>query len=546
MNNFLITHFLCIFLASDALCLGANSEVKNALKNGNINDYHAQITERINRRISDHFKNSTKQSLLHLLDEPELRRILAQRQIIGKIGAASIDGFAKGNAQQKIFLGNFFTNTKAMEYALEGATPIGRSHREQDKWNIPISALEIWHQLLSSDPDARSGLYLKLAIATGLNPPGTGNQGAGQAKIPETPLARYHFYKDSHLNGELFPSFDNLSVWEYRQIVSSNASNSDLEWGRNAINTWRPDLRNNELVVNSTSEVWRRNSPIPFNDTFKNVLSGGGKCGPRSSWSIFICQAFGIPATGVRQPGHVCATYKSAYPGVEPQPGNTWKVVYGRGWHVSKACGISGEEFMREMEARAYLAGFMRGERIRWLSAAIQSNSILEKVTALTAAMPPMSVPDRPLTPQKNEAHSIKAPITPPQSGTIRIDAATFTKASGIQIHDCFTGGKQVYNAKYAPGWGTAANITWKVNIPSAGSYELVLLTAVANVEQTVNISINGSTPSPLSVTNSHGLWQTTRPLAITLKSGENTINLTRPATGRGLALRYLEMKKNS
>ena len=110
MNNFLITHFLCIFLASDALCLGANSEVKNALKNGNINDYHAQITERINRRISDHFKNSTKQSLLHLLDEPELRRILAQRQIIGKIGAASIDGFAKGNAQRKIFLGNFFTN----------------------------------------------------------------------------------------------------------------------------------------------------------------------------------------------------------------------------------------------------------------------------------------------------------------------------------------------------------------------------------------------------------------------------------------------------
>ena len=199
---------------------------------------------------------------------------------------------------------------------------------------------------------------------------------------------------------------------------------------------------------------------------------------------------------------------------------------------------------MREMEARAHLAGFMRGERIRWLAAAIQSNSILEKVTALTAAMPPMSVPDRSLTPQKHEAQSIKAPITPPQPGTIRIDAATFTKASGIQIHDCFTGGKQVYNPKYAPGWGTGANITWKVNIPSADTYELILLTAVANVEQTVNISINGSTPSPLSVINSHGLWQATRPLVITLKPGENTINLTRPATGRGLALRYLEIKK--
>ncbi|MCH2059644.1 MAG: hypothetical protein MK183_03365 [Verrucomicrobiales bacterium] len=546
MNRFIIPASLCISLALTVLCPAAIPEVQDALKSGSLSAYHGQVTEFINRRVAVHLSGNTKKSLQHLLDEPALRRALAQRQLIGKLGAARIDEFAKGGKTQKAFLGSLLLNTPAMEHALEGATPIGHSHRQQDKWTIPISALGIWHHLLNSDPDAQSGIYLKLALATGLNPPGTGNQGAGQAKSPETPLARYRFYKNSHQNGELFPSFDNLSVWEYRQIVSSNASNADLEWGRNAINTWRPDLRNNELVVNSTSEVWRRNSPIPFNDTFKNVLAGGGKCGPRSSWSIFICQAFGIPATGVRQPGHVCATYKSAYPDVQPQPGNIWKVVYGRGWHVSKACGISGEEFMQEMSARAHLAGFMRGERLRWLSAAMQSKSTSEKIMALAAVMPPLQAPDQPVTARQRKASSATGSITPPDPGTIRFDAVSFSTANGIQVHDCFTGGKQVYNGKYAPGWGTPADITWKVNVQSAGTYGLTLQAAVANVEQTVLISINGGNPVPVSIANSHGLWQKTRSLDIAMKPGENTINLTRPETGRGLALRYLEVRKKS
>jgi hypothetical protein len=114
-------------------------------------------------------------------------------------------------------------------------------------------------------------------------------------------------------------------VWEYQKVVQSGASNEDLTWARAMINTWRPDLRVNELVVNSTSEVWRRNSPHPYTD-YKSVLSGGGKCGPRSSWSVMICQAFGIPAIGVGQPAHACVAYKAANPMTEPQPGSAWKV----------------------------------------------------------------------------------------------------------------------------------------------------------------------------------------------------------------------------
>jgi hypothetical protein len=536
--------FLAIALLSVALCPGAIADVNIALRSGDFVNHSAQLTNWINARVTAQPNAISATGLQALLDDPTFANAIAQRQLIAKLGAGNVADFEKSSTQKKAFLDWLFLHTRAMENYLEGATPIGRSHREQNSWSIPVSSLEIWHQILMADPDSKSGIYLKLAIATGLNPPGTGNRGAGQAKKPETPLARYRFYKTAYQNGELFPNFAALSVWEYRQIVSSNASNVDLAWGREAINTWRPDLRTNEQVVNSTSEVWRRNSPISFNDTFKNVLAGGGKCGPRSSWAIFICQAFGIPAVGVRQPGHVCATYKSAYPDVQPQPGNTWKVVYGRGWHVSKTCGLPGPQFMEEMVARSDLAAFMRTERLRWLSAALATQEESKTVLELASRMPALPSAPKPLPTPPRQPKSAARPKNKPGPGVVRIEAASFSKATGISVHDCFTGGKQIYNAKYAQGWGSPPNVSWAVKVAKTGTYELTLRAAVANVDQSVNIAVNNSEPFPLSIPNTRGLWKTSPALELNLEQGAHIITLTRPAAQRGLALRYLELSK--
>ena len=69
-------------------------------------------------------------------------------------------------------------------------------------------------------------MYLKLAIATAIAPPGTVNSGAGGATTPADPVVRYKYFKTAHKNKELFPSFDNLTVWEYTKIVSSGASDA--------------------------------------------------------------------------------------------------------------------------------------------------------------------------------------------------------------------------------------------------------------------------------------------------------------------------------
>lgn len=536
-----LTLVLATLMAAGLHAGGSNPALVEGMETDDIGGYLGKLTAWLNEKVPSERSDLTAERMEALLQDRFFANALAQRQFIAKVGPDNLMSFARESEQHRRFLFWLLGHTAAIERFLEGATPIGSGHREADTWAIDVSALRTWAEIFFADPDSRDGLYLRLAMATGLGPPGTGNQGAGQAKTPETPLARYQHYKSAHKEGALFPSFDTLSVWEYRQIVSSNASNDDLAWGREAINTWRPDLRVNELVVNSTSEVWRRNSPIPFGDTFKNVLAGGGKCGPRSSWAIFICQAFGLPAVGVRQPGHVCATYKSAFPQVEPQPGHAWKVVYGRGWHVSTTCGISGEEFMTEMALRADEKRFFRTEKHRWLAAALESPERKAAVTKLATTSPKGAEPPPPIATRKPVTAIPESPIQA-RPGVIHIEAEDYAKASGIAVHDCFTGGKQVYNAKYGEGWGSPPRIAYEIEVPTTGTYQLTLHAAVVNVDQSVNVAIDNGRPRALPIPNTQGLWKDTPPIELALNKGTHVLTITRPAAQRGLALRYLEL----
>jgi len=523
-----------------------------AVKTGDFTAYFDNLSTWLNRRAPADSKKVTGAGMKALLEDRVFANTLAQRQLISKVGADNMAAFARGDQQNKGFLAWLLRNTEAMELYLEGATPVGTAQRQEDRWTIDASSLNIWNKIYRADPESKEGIYLKLAIATGLNPPGTGNRGAGQAKTPADPVDRYEHFKSAHKNKELFPSFDTLSVWEYRQIVSSNASDADLAWAREMINTWRPDLRINEQVVNSTSEVWRRFSPFPYDDTFKNVLAGGGKCGPRSSWSVFICQAFGIPAVGVSQPGHACAAYKAAYPHVEPQPGNAWKVVYGRGWHVSKTCGLSGPEFMEGMEARSHAAQFSQIERLRWLASTLDSKEraaavmeVAAKIAASTPAPGPAGQEARAAQPAAGDVppDAKTEPHWKPVPGVIHVEAESFAKAAGVFVHDCFTGGKQVFSPKYGPGWGTPPRIDYVVEVPETGIYGLTIRAAAANFEQSIEVAVGTDQPISVQVPNTHGLWGTTPEVDVRLQKGTQTLTLTRPASQRGVALRYLELK---
>jgi len=151
-------------------------------------------------------------------------------------------------------------------------------------------------------------------------------------------------------------------------VVSACASDADLAWGREMVHTFLPQATEGERVVQLVSMVKRQGSQIPYKD-MSCVLAGGGKCGPRSSFGVFINQAFGIPSIGVGQPGHAAVCWRD--------PTGNWQLGYGRGWHVSKVTDrfkMSGPEFVASAKGRGEPL-FAQVEHLRWLAAVLEKPS---------------------------------------------------------------------------------------------------------------------------------------------------------------------------
>ena len=544
---------LCV-LTAPVHAWGPNvKDLNGAISSGDFTQYLNNISAWLNQKVPT---KPSESALIALLKEPTFALALAERQLIAKTGADHLSAFAKADKSNAAFLSWLMMNTQAMDLYLEGSVPLGLAAREEKSYALSVESLKIWEDIFNADPDAKDGLYLKLAIATAILPPGSVNIGAGGAKTPAAPLARYRHFKSAHQNKELFPSFDNLTVWEYTKILSSGASDEDLKWARGMINTWQPDLKTNELVVNSTSEVWRRNSPIEFDGSFKNVLAGGGKCGPRSSWSVMICHAFGIPAIGVGQPGHACVAYKTAFPMNEPQPGSAWKVGYGRGWVVSKLEGMSGLDFLAGVLERAHTIEFSQVENLRGLASALTNPETAASVmeiahkiqkspadvkTDVTASLKPDEA-EKEVTPKtqstKDATKASNGPIIVAPSTVNLIDAAAFSSMSGVKLLDCHTGGKQVnFQKNINDSW-----VEYPLQVSKEGTYTLTIKVAAANVDQVFNIKVGTDEPITLKIPWSKGLWDTTPTADIQLKSGSQTLRISAPFQ-RAIAVHHLEPK---
>ena len=531
------------------------NDLDTAIHSGAFGGYFGKVTTWLQKTAPAEPNRISEEAMKAILKNPVFRNTLNQRQVMAAHGVDAITAFAQADDGNRTFLAWLLRNTEAMDLYLEGVVPTGLAARERSSYTLPVATLAIWKTILNADPDSKEGVYLRLAIATAVSPPGSGNRGAGQREPFADPVDRYKHFKSAHKNKELFPRFDTFTVWEYRQVVSSCASDSDLAWAREMINTWRPDLRINEQVVNSTSEVWRRNSPFPYTDGFKSVLSGGGKCGPRSSWAVMICQAFGIPAIGVRQPSHVCVAYKSHDPSLQPQPGSVWKIAYGRGWHVSKLEGLAGPDFLAGVEERSRVAEFSQVEHLRWLASALASKELADAVLGVArriqqsapAATTDLTASEKAAEAEKElqpEANAAKAPPTTPQTpvkvspGGTRVEAAAFSNMSGVRVYDCFTGGKQVNFQKNM----TSSWIDYTLDVPATGTYALQMRTATPNLDQVLDIGSGTNKLATVKVPNTTGLWGTTEAVAVKLDKGIQTLRVSAPFQ-RGVAVRWFELK---
>lgn len=561
-----------------------DKDMDTAIRSGDFGGYFANLNAWLQAKTPADLAKTSEAALTALVKDPAVRKALDQRQFLVTHGVENMGKFAKVESH-RAFLAWVMKSTEIMDLYLEAVASndglIGDGARD-------LGTLERWHQLYTEDPDTHKGVYMKLAMAAAVFPPGGAGMYSGE---PIDWLKRYYNFKTANEKKELVPSFNHLLVGDYGRVLNCIGGDKDISWARQMIRSWRPDLLEKEQIHKIVSEVWRRFSPFPFSNGFITVMEGGGKCGPRGMFGQFVCNALGVPAIGVGQPAHCCFAARCDFPETEPQLGSVWKVYQGRGWHVSDCGGaMYGPQFLAEMTKRYRTAELSAIAHIQWLASAQSSKAQTDamRVLALKVRKPvntsdPLGVPasevDVVLAGKRSKADpSHKEPVldydkegpaatnessfvgrsktpqvkeepivVPP--GVIHVKAESFVKnfadplypseqEGKVYVYDSVGGGKQVNFARNMKiSW-----IDYSLDIPEAGTYAMDIMVAAANRDQVLHVSSGDEQLGTIKIAGTIGLWKKMDPIAIKLKKGVQTLRISSPSGQRGIAIRWFEL----
>jgi len=549
-------------------------ELDTAISSGDFAGYFLNLSKWLEQKAPADAGKMTEGGIAELVKEPVLRNALDQRRLIESHGADKLSAFVKDPAKGK-FLSWIMNCTSNMDLYMEPAAP-------------GIDALERWFKLYTDYPDTHEGMYLKLAMAAAIWP----RNGSGQYRGDE-PVEwekRFRNYKNAHAQKLLVPSFDHLTVADYGRCMSCIGADTDIDWARQMIKAWRPDLLEKEQIHKIVSEVWRRFSPFGFTNGYITVMEGGGKCGPRGMFGQFVCNALGVPAIGVGQPKHCTFAARCDYPETEPQVGSLWKVYQGRGWQVSDCGGCYGPQFVEGMTRQYRTAEVSLIVHMNWLASALSSKERSEALKELAKKVPkpvntqdPYGVPASEVDvvffgkgaktdPSKKDAkidydnegpgvstdasHTLGRPPKVKEEpfaavpGVIHIEAETFTnsfadplypaeQAGSVFVFDCATGGKQIYfqrNMKVS--W-----VDYSIDVPEAGTYAMELMYACANRDMVLEVGRSEEKLATAPIPGTTGLWRKSDPADVKLNKGIQTIRITSPKGQRGISIRWIELK---
>ena len=204
-----------------------------------------------------------------------------------------------------------FTDRTALELFLTSG------NAAENRWP---DAARIFCQIIAKDPAAKSALPLRIAVATALVFAEPVKALADGVAIE--PIARYESFRKWNDEGVLFPSFRDLNAWQMRYVVGSWATDEELVWARANI---KPELKVREKIGEGAYMVEYRdvNSKGVSVQRGREYYDGrpmtmavmdevGGVCGAISRFGSAMCQAFGVPAMPVGQPGHCAFIWESA------------------------------------------------------------------------------------------------------------------------------------------------------------------------------------------------------------------------------------------
>lgn len=371
-------------------------------------------------------------------------------------------------------------------------------------------AMEIYTAIRKASSKASGGILERLALAIALEHavPMVQTNPKNQENAPATidPIKRYFHYEKAYLEGELDPTFKDLSVWSLRMVINGDEPDETLAWGRRMLRNFKPDhiYESNfgwRYVGIVSSEVKYGSGDVKYDrpelQKYQNIIMNGGICGRRAFFGRFILRSFGVPTTARPSRGHGALARWT--------PGG-WCVNLGPGWGSGWTATpyYKDVDFLASSKARKDEAAFLHVKRAQWIGdvfgekrvygendPSLRFNSLVTlkpnfwnrmalqaqtkiisdlKAVTLEALGAELGESNKPTIAQQILSAPISADdkvIRYGQDGVISIPAAGYTQSSGnpreVLAMKSFEGGMQIFLPRFAPeGLTVMRGGTWK------------------------------------------------------------------------------------
>ena len=470
--------------------------------------------------------------------------------------AATPDGlanFAGQSAENAAVVGQLLADEALMKEMMEaGGARFGKFGE----------AMKIFSVIQKVSPQAKDGVFRRLALATSLehaNPvTQTTSPNVKDKSTHVHPVKRYLHFEKAFMDGELDPAFKSLNTWEMRFVVNSEDPDEILAWGREMLRTYRPDHIDGadygwRYVSSVRSEVPYGSQNVQYDDAanhqMQNIIRNGGVCGRRAFFGRFILRSFGIPTWGVTQKAHAALSHWTP---------KGWVVNLGAGfthsWWDKDDVQLAGSEFLLETQARAHPKDYIRIMRAQMVSRILGepayserrnveggfwSRVALYQSRTLAANTPDLGALGQELAEANEKEQKIESAAAAKadreiqeKDGRITVPSVAHESASGNSATmRSFSGGMQIHAFG---GFKTE----YKFKCPRAGNYLLTAKVATAQTGQKFLFTVNGGKPVDQAVPYTIGLWQTTEPIPVTLKSGSNTLQFEIAEGSRGVTIK--------
>jgi len=477
------------------------------------------------------------------LMECDLEMSLLRTAILVRGGSKGFAKFANQSDLHGQLVETLLNNKKIMKELLLNGGPTGKKYG---------NAMKLYTQIMAGlEKDRFYKVNKKLAMAIALE--FASPQTEFDTSVEIDAQKRFSHYEKAHRKGELDPSFTYLTTWELRMAINSDASNEQLQWGRNMQMTFAPH------ITTLYDERWRYSYQVATDvgyrapnwtsspRTYQQLLSGGGREGPRAWFGRFVCRSFGIPVWGFKQhPKNV---------GMTRWTPNGWTMNFQLSNSDYETCSWddrSATDFIEEVNARAAVSENEYYEKITllecladackekmkkdeefefvdpnrvWRSLAlIQRKIVADQVgpDSFQRTGPTVVISKIDKYIQIIDEKAPALPFHKEDNGTIIIPAASFKESNEkkhVRSHQSFEGGNQLHLVD-GEGYVTY-EIPENVSFEEDKDYMLSLKVSTVHLtQQKLQVETNnGSSTHEIEIPYTLGEWQETEPIEIKVDS---------------------------